>query len=440
MKELFTPIGLISLIAIWLVFMVFRKFKFASLLLITPTLVYIANSGLYSIILVLVLMAITFYLYHFLLDTKSDLWGDRIYWSCLVGTVLLIGFIQYYQRNFMLATGISLLVFQMFGLLSDTYYGRLTMKLNVVQFTSYFLYFPKFISGPIETTQSFLPQLIGVSNRKYSEKLQKAFYLIILGCFKKFVIADNLMDDRDVYGQSLNWNASMVLWFSLIHFVKIYSDFSGLIDIVRGISLFFGFSLKENFNQPFASVSFKDYWSRWNISLSNWVLENLFKPVSFQFRGYFGKVTGLFALIVSFGVISMWHGLTWNYAIFGLFHISGLLLENLFKLEWVKSQSRLIRIIQRIFFIMALSVITLFFNNYLLNDTLQLLSYSNNLFSISSMIKMLPLIVFSIVLVVLLFLVDSIFNQKSNSHIFVLLVVAIILLWPEEAKTFIYEF
>jgi len=117
-----------------------------------------------------------------------------------------------------------------------------------------------------------------------------------------------------------------------------------------------------------------------------------------------------------------------------------LLLENLFKLEWVKSQSRLIRNVQRIFFIMVLSIITLFFNNYLLKDTLQLLSYSNNLFSLILMIEMLPLIVFSIVLVVLLFLVESRFNQKSNSHIFVLLVVAIILLWPEEAKTFIYEF
>ena len=440
MKELFTLLGLLSLVAIWLFFMAFRKFKFASLILMIPTIAYLANSGLYTVLLVLGLMLGTYILYRLLLTSKSDSLSDCIYWSSLIGSIIMIGGIQYYQKDFIFATGLSLLVFQSFGWLSDTYYGRLTYRVNLVNFTSYFLYFPKFISGPIETTQSFLPQLSKINPSIYSENIQKALHLIILGCFKKFVVADNLMDDKDVYGQSLDWNAPMVLWFSLIHFVKIYADFSGLIDIVRGISVSFGFSLKQNFNYPFAAISFKDYWSRWNMSLSNWVLENLFKPISFQFRGALGKLTGIFALFVSFGVISLWHGLTWNYAIFGFFHVVGLLLEYVLKFEWVKNKSNLIRTIQRFLFILILGFITLFFNNYLVNDTLQLFDYFGNTINTGVLIENLPLIVFSICLVLILFLIERIHARNASPSVSVLLLIIVVLMWPEEAKTFIYEF
>jgi D-alanyl-lipoteichoic acid acyltransferase DltB (MBOAT superfamily) len=285
-----------------------------------------------------------------------------------------------------------------------------------------------------------LPQLSKINASINSENIKKGLHLIILGCFKKFVIADNLIDDSEVYGQSLDWNALMVLWFSLIHFVKIYADFSGLIDIVRGISVSFGFSLKKNFNYPFAAISFKDYWSRWNMSLSNWVLENLFKPISFQFRGALGKFTGVFALVVSFGVISMWHGLTWNYAIFGLFHVVGLVLENVLKLEWVKNESNLIKNIQRFFFILVLGLITLFFNNYHISDTFQLFSYLGNTINNGALLEKLYLICFSICLVLLLFLIERIYTRNASPIVSILLLIIIILMWPEEAKTFIYEF
>lgn len=440
MKELFTPLGLVSFVAIWLLFMSLRKFKCASLVLVIPTIAYLTNSGLYSGLLVLGLMLATYILYRLLLKSKSDSLSDRIYWSSLVGSIILIGGIQYYQKDFLFATGLSLLVFQSFGWLSDAYYGRLTYRVDLVNFASYFLFFPKFISGPIETTESFLPQLSNIKEIKYSDNIQKALNLIILGCFKKFVIADNLMDDKDVYGQSLDWDAPMVLWFCLVHFVRIYADFSGLIDIVRGISVSFGFSLKKNFNDPFMAVSFKDYWSRWNMSLSNWVLENLFKPISFQFRGALGKLTGIFALCLSFGVISMWHGLTWNYAIFGLFHVVGLLLENVLKLEWVKHKSQLIRNIQRAFFIMSLSLITLFFNNYSLNDTFRILGYFNSFINLHLLIEELPIITFSIALIISLLFVESKHKLKASLHFSSVLLILIVLLWPEEAKTFIYEF
>jgi alginate O-acetyltransferase complex protein AlgI len=440
MKELFTPLGLVSLFAIWLLFMAFRKFKFASAILMLPTIAYLANSGFYSVLLGLGLMVLTYVLYRLLLISESDSLSDRIYWSSLIGSIIMIGGIQYYQKNFLFATGLSLLVFQSFGWLSDTYYGRLTYRVNLVNFTSYFLYFPKFISGPIETTQSFLPQLSKINASINSENIKKALHLIILGCFKKFVIADNLINDSEVYGQNLDWNAPMVLWFSLVHFIKIYADFSGLIDIVRGISVSFGFTLKKNFNYPFAAISFKDYWGRWNMSLSNWVLENLFKPISFQLRGALGKLTGVFALVISFGVISMWHGLTWNYAIFGLFHVVGLLLENLLKLEWVKNKSNLISTIQRLFFILVLGFITLFFNNYLISDTLQLFGYFGNIINSGALIENLPLIVFSICLVLILFLIERIHARNASPIVSVLLLILVVLMWPEEAKTFIYEF
>jgi D-alanyl-lipoteichoic acid acyltransferase DltB (MBOAT superfamily) len=176
------------------------------------------------------------------------------------------------------------------------------------------------------------------------------------------------------------------------------------------------------------------------MSLSNWVLENLFKPISFQFRGALGKLTGIFALLISFGVISMWHGLTWNYVIFGIFHALGLLIENVLKLEWVKNKSRLVRNIQRSFFIMSLSIITLFFNNYSLNDTFRILGYFNGFVNPRMLIENFPLIAFSITLVLGLFFVELKYKRKASPYFSAVLLILIFLLWPEEAKTFIYEF
>jgi alginate O-acetyltransferase complex protein AlgI len=442
MKELLTPIGMLMLLALLATFWVFRGFKWSIYLLIIPTIYLILDSSLASLIITSSILIWTYLISDILLGSYSEKVKDWFYWVSLILFISSLTFIQLNNDTYHITAGISLLMFLSFGWISDAYYGRILEREKISYYLTYFLYFPKFISGPVETTANFLPQLKSFTNSLFDKSiLNKGISLIILGLFKKFVIADNFISDEEVFGHDLKWNILLVLWFSFIHFVKIYADFSGLIDIVRGVSMLFGLNLKINFNKPFSSVGIKDYWSRWHISLSNWVLENLFKPISFQFRGLFKQYTGVVALFVSFGVITIWHGLSWNYLIFSLLHVAVLIIENIFNLKWITSKNLIKSIFQRIIFLSFLSLMTLFFNNYEFLDTAKLFGYMMNTIELADFSSYSLMICFSIVLLSLLFGVEANYSKYDNKIWFkVLLIILVILAFPENARNFIYEF
>ena len=154
------------------------------------------------------------------------------------------------------------------GYAIDVYRKKTTCVDKLVPFLAYVSFFPQLVAGPIERSTNLIPQFL--SSRKISnEFIYIGFNLIILGLFKKVVIADNLAPLVDmVYGQNIN-TGPIILFATIAFGIQIYCDFSGYSDIARGIAYILGFKLMVNFNLPYFSTTPKEFWRRWHISLSS---------------------------------------------------------------------------------------------------------------------------------------------------------------------------
>src|SRR5690606_16973904 len=139
-----------------------------------------------------------------------------------------------------------------------------------------------------------------------------AVYLIISGLFKKMVIADYIsinFVDR-VFDSPLRFTGFENLAAVYGYALQIYCDFSGYTDLAIGISMLLGIKLMENFNSPYKAVSVADFWRRWHISLSRWLLDYLFLPIQIRLRNLrnFGNAA---ALLITFALCGLWHGADW---------------------------------------------------------------------------------------------------------------------------------
>jgi D-alanyl-lipoteichoic acid acyltransferase DltB (MBOAT superfamily) len=144
--------------------------------------------------------------------------------------------------------------------------------------------------------------------------------LILLGLFKKMVIADSLAPYvNEVYGQPGIYGGNMSLLAVLLFSIQIYCDFSGYSDIAIGSARCMGFKLMKNFDQPYFSYSITEFWRRWHISLSTWFSDYLFTPIATSLRDW-GKRAVVFGLFFTFFISGLWHGAGWTYIIWGLLH------------------------------------------------------------------------------------------------------------------------
>jgi len=219
-----------------------------------------------------------------------------------------------------LPIGISFYTFKALSYVIEIYMGMYEPVKSLRDFSLYMFFFPNILQGPIDRASNFLPQLdeeIIVTKAD----IGKALFLIISGLFKKVVIADYIglnFVDR-VYGSPLRFTGVENLLAVYGYSLQIYCDFSGYTDMALGIGLLLGFNLMENFNQPFKASSVADYWRRWHISLSTWLLDYLFKPLQMKFRNYRIYGTAL-AVFITFFVVGLWHGASWTFVVFGLLH------------------------------------------------------------------------------------------------------------------------
>jgi len=219
--------------------------------------------------------------------------------------------------NLIIPIGISYYTFQGISYLLQIYRGHETMEKNVLVFSNYFLFFPKFLAGPIELSKTFIPQL-KINHNFIYEDVKAGFQLILWGAFKKMVIADRLaMIIHGVYSDVGQFSGNPLIITFLLQPLHLYCDFSGYTDIALGIGRAFGLNLTPNFNRPFFSTSVTMFWRRWHMSLSNWCNEFIFKRLSFKMRKW-GKWASVFAVFITFLVIGVWHGPGWKFIILGL--------------------------------------------------------------------------------------------------------------------------
>lgn len=227
---------------------------------------------------------------------------------------------EFNALDIILPLGISFYTFKALSYLFDIYLEMLEEEYSLFNFALYLMFFPNLLAGPLDKARDFLPQVKN-DNPLTKEEFGKALFLIILGLLKKGVIADyiglNLVDR--IIESPLRFTGAENIIMMYGYTLQIFCDFSGYTDLAIGVALLMGYRLMDNFNYPYQATSIADFWRRWHISLSTWLLEYLFRPLQLSFRGLkiWGNVIGLF---ITFLLCGLWHGASWNFIVWGGVH------------------------------------------------------------------------------------------------------------------------
>jgi alginate O-acetyltransferase complex protein AlgI len=244
------------------------------------------------------------------------------YRRLLLGLGLLQGlgsliFFKYFHS--LLPLGLSFYTFRTLGYLLDIKKKKIEPTRDWVVFFSYIAFFPCIIAGPIDRPGMMIPQL----EKPRTFDLARAtdgMRQILWGLFKKIVIADNCATfTNGVFGHYTTW-PGISLWIgAFLYTIQIYADFSGYSDMAIGLSTLLGFKITRNFNFPFFAQNIADFWRRWHISLTSWLTDHVFTPLSIYFRDY-GKTGLILAILINFTAIGIWHGPNWTFVLFGFLH------------------------------------------------------------------------------------------------------------------------
>ena len=247
--------------------------------------------------------------------------------------------------------GISYFSLTLISYICEVYWETVSVEKNPLKFMTYSIYFPTLTSGPILKYKDRYKEIIDGKKFDYVKfcyGLQRIFW----GFFKKLVISERLaIYVTTVYSDYIKYDGLYILMAFMAFTFQLYTDFSGCIDIIMGISELFGINLPENFDKPFCAKNLSEFWRRWHITLGAWLREYILYPILkselFQRIGYwskdkFGKKTGKkiptwIALMISWFMIGLWHGGEYKYIYgvgiyMGMMIIIGEMLEPVFKM------------------------------------------------------------------------------------------------------------
>jgi alginate O-acetyltransferase complex protein AlgI len=219
--------------------------------------------------------------------------------------------------SIILPAGISFYTFQTMNYVIDVYARKMEPTRDFLTYALFVSYFPHLVAGPIIRAELLLPQL-SKNRRVTNEHWRTGGLLILVGLFKKVVVADTLAPDVEEYFTAPNHFSSLVLLQGLYSFsMQIYYDFSGYTDIARGVSRLLGIELPENFNQPYLSQNIAEFWRRWHISLSSWLRDYVYIPLGGNRLGRWRTYLNLLITMVLGG---LWHGANWTFVVWGTLH------------------------------------------------------------------------------------------------------------------------
>ncbi|XSG83364.1 MAG: MBOAT family O-acyltransferase [Methyloligella sp. ZOD6] len=226
-----------------------------------------------------------------------------------------------------LPIGISFFTFQGISYVVDVYRKEIPAEENPLNVFLYISFFPQLVAGPIVRAADFLPQLKAPPQLD-REMVAKGIVLILLGLFKKMVIANylaTLLVD-DVFFAPDAYSGPDLLLAVYGYAVQIYCDFSGYSDIAIGVAALLGYHFKPNFLQPYRSASLREFWRRWHISLSSWLRDYLYKPLGGSRQGTLKTYRNIMITMLLGG---LWHGAAWTFLIWGAIHGVALAVERM---------------------------------------------------------------------------------------------------------------
>lgn len=221
------------------------------------------------------------------------------------------------SSTFELPVGISFFTFQAVGYTIDVYRRNITAEKSLLKYALFVSFFPQLVAGPIERSRTLLAQLDKTYSFDY-ERIRKGLLVMLWGFFLKIVIADRAaVLVNQVYGNIASYHGMPLIIATTCFALQIYCDFMGYSTIARGAGLVLGFRLTDNFRQPYLSLSVKDFWRRWHISLSYWLRDYLYIPLG---GSRCSKLCKYRNLLLTFLASGIWHGAGLQFAVWGLLH------------------------------------------------------------------------------------------------------------------------
>ncbi len=250
-----------------------------------------------------------------------------------------------FDAGFLIPLGISFYTFQSVAYIIDLYRNKFEADQNILKFALFVSFFPQIMQGPISRYDQLAGQLY--EGHKFSYRnLSFGAQLILWGFMKKLIVADRVgIVVSEIFDNYTEYQGFYIVVGLLLYTIQIYADFSGGIDIARGVAQALGIDMAHNFQRPYFSDSISEFWRRWHITLGNWCRDYIFYPISLSktfgkmgknLRKVFGDRLGklfpvLVAQLATFLTIGLWHGAEFKYIAYGLYNgiivISGLVLE-----------------------------------------------------------------------------------------------------------------
>ncbi len=223
-----------------------------------------------------------------------------------------------------LPVGISFFTFHGISYVVDVWRGDVAVCRRLDDMLLYLSFFPQLIAGPIVRASFFLPQLYADAPARLP--LAPPLLLILGGLFKKAIVANYLATELvdPVFFDPASFSSLDLLLAAYGYAVQIYCDFSGYTDMAIGLAALLGYYFPPNFNQPYRSTSFQEFWRRWHISLSAWLRDYLYKPLGGSRHGH---ARTIFALMTTMLLGGLWHGAAWKFVLWGGLHGAALVVE-----------------------------------------------------------------------------------------------------------------
>lgn len=267
-----------------------------------------------------------------------------------------------------LPIGISFFTFQEMSYILDVYWRNVKPARAFTDFAMYLVLFPQLIAGPIVRYIDVAQQ---VRHRSHTaDKMFQGIYRFSVGLGKKVLIANTLGEVADtVFGLSFHSLSTPYAWVGILCYTfQIYFDFSGYSDMAIGLGKMIGFDYMENFNLPYISQNFTEFWRRWHISLSTWMREYVYIPLG----GNRVKRSRMYMnLAITFLLSGFWHGAGWSFVVWGAYHGCFIIFDKIF---WSRASQKLPRAVNVFLTFFFINVSWVFFRSNTLVDAGRYLS------------------------------------------------------------------
>lgn len=232
-------------------------------------------------------------------------------------------------QPYLIPLGISFFTFQAISYVADIYRGYLKPEARIEKYAVYIAFFPTVLSGPIERAKSILSQLDNPVSFDY-QNIRSGLQLILWGVFKKVVLANRMLDFIEkAYNQQQEFPGALIYLAIVFSGLQLFCDFSAYSDIAVGSARMFGINLTKNFDdRVYAAPSLEIFWKGWHRSLTNWLRDYVFFPLSRRVKTNSRLYLNI---IIVYLLVGLWHGATWGFITWGLLNGLWIVAENVSK-------------------------------------------------------------------------------------------------------------